>query len=195
MKAIRRRMVVARRAADRHLGDTVRDNSGVPVGYLSSHYPAVSHTFVWREVEALRRQGVDVRTFSVHRTPPDQLLTDADRDADRTTAAILPIGAGALAAVHVRAFARRPRRYLATLRRAWALSAPGARAHLWQLFYFAEAMVLADHCRHQGVRHLHAQFADVATDVAMLVAHYGGPEWSWSLVVHGPVEFYDVSRN
>jgi glycosyltransferase involved in cell wall biosynthesis len=47
----------------------------------------------------------------------------------------------------------------------------------------------------RGVRHLHAVFADVATDVALLVTHYGGTNWTWSLAVHGPVEFYDVSLN
>jgi glycosyltransferase involved in cell wall biosynthesis len=53
-------------------------------------------------------------------------------------------------------------------------------------------MILAGHCRRAGVRHLHAQFADAATDVALLVANYGGGGWTWSLAVHGPVEFYNV---
>ena len=169
-------------------------NSAVPVGYLASHYPAVSHTFVWREVEALRRRGVEVETFSIHRTPADELLSEADREAARTTRAVLPVSPAALLRAHAGAFARRPARYLSTLARALRLSAPGTRAHLWQLFYFAEAMVLSGLCRRSGVRHLHAQFADAATDVALLTAHYGGPGWSWSLAVHGPVEFYNVER-
>ena len=78
--------------------------------------------------------------------------------------------------------------------------APGARERLWHLFYFAEAMILLRHCRRAGIAHIHAQFADSATDVAMLVTHYRrgqrvkGVACSWSLAVHGSVEFYDVTR-
>jgi glycosyltransferase involved in cell wall biosynthesis len=167
----------------------------MPIGYLASHYPAVSHVFTLREVTALRRLGVDVETLSIHAAPPDQLLAAADREAARTTFAVLPISPLRLVGIHLRAFVTGPWRYLATLVRAWRLSAPGLRAHLWQLFYFAEAMVVYDHCRSAGIRHLHAQFADVATDVALLVSHRGGEGWSWSLALHGPVEFSDVTLN
>ena len=61
-------------------------------------------------------------------------------------------------------------------------------------------MILLRHCRRAGIAHIHAQFADSATDVAMLVTHYrrgqrvDGLACSWSLAVHGSVEFYDVTR-
>ncbi len=32
------------------------------IGYLASHYPAVSHRFLLREIQALRRCGVEVET-------------------------------------------------------------------------------------------------------------------------------------
>ncbi len=166
----------------------------MPIGYLTSHYPAVSHTFVWREVEALRQMGVEIETLSIHRTPAEQLLTDADREAGATTFSVLPRSAVAVLRDHLRALVRAPRRYLGTLAHALRMSAPGVKAHVWQLFYFAEAIVLHEHCRRRGVRHVHAQFADAATDAALLVAHHGGPGWSWSMAVHGPVEFYNVER-
>jgi colanic acid/amylovoran biosynthesis glycosyltransferase len=165
------------------------------IGYLASHYPAVSHAFVLREVEALRRLGVDIETFSIHRTPAGQLLSEADRRAAATTYAVLPARPFELIDAHRRALATHPLRYLTTLALALRLGAPGLRGRLWALFYFAEAMPMWSACARRGVRHLHAQFADVATDVALLVAHFGGPEWSWSMAVHGPVEFYDVRLN
>lgn len=171
-----------------------RDREGGPVGYIASHYPAVSHSFVLREVGALRRLGVDIATMSIWRTDAAELLTSAEREAARTTFAVLPRSVARIAGAHLRSFLRGPTRYLATLVRAIRLSPPGIRGHLWQLFYFAEAMVVYEHCRERGVRHLHAQFADSATDVAMLVAARGGAGWSWSLAVHGPVEFYNVDR-
>lgn len=166
-----------------------------PVGYLASHYPAVSHTFVMREVTALRRLGVEIETMSIHRAGPEELLTHADREAESTTFSVLPTSARRMLRIHARALARRPSRYVGTLLRAIRLSPPGVRGHLWQLFYFVETMAIVERCLARGVRHLHAQFADGATDVALLVTHYLGPDASWSLAVHGPVEFRDLARN
>lgn len=164
------------------------------VAYIVGHYPAVSHTFVWREIQVLRAHGVDVRTISIHSTPQEQLLTEADREAARTTFAVLPIGVLRLLLAHALVLLTRPHAYFATLFRSLGSAPVGLRSRLWALFYFAEAVVVYRHCRRSGVRHLHAQFLDVATDVAMLVAALGGDGWSWSLAIHGPVEFHDVTR-
>jgi glycosyltransferase involved in cell wall biosynthesis len=171
------------------------------IAYLSGRYPALSHTFVMREVEALRRLGEDIETLSIHRARSEDLLTDADRDACRTTFAVLPISPTSLVRAHLEALRARPIRYLKTLALALRMSPPGLRGTLWGVFYFAEAMVIWQHCRRTGVRHVHAQFADTATESALLVSHFesgrggGRRAWSWSLAVHGPVEFYDVSVN
>jgi colanic acid/amylovoran biosynthesis glycosyltransferase len=170
------------------------------VAYLMSHYPAVSHAFVLREVEHVRATGVDLDTLSIHRTPAEQLLAEADRRAAATTFSVLPASPRQLAAAHLEALLRSPRRYLATLVLALRTGAPGVRERLWHLFYFAEAMLLLRYCRRAGITHIHALFADSATDVAMLVTHYRrgraihGMPCTWSLAVHGSVEFYNVRQ-
>ena len=170
------------------------------VAYLMSHYPAISHAFVLREVEHVRAAGVDLHTLSIHRARPQDLLSEADRRAAATTYSVLPTSVGRLAGAHLDALVRSPRRYLSTLALALRTGAPGARERLWHLFYFAEAMILLRHCRRARIAHIHAQFADSATDVAMLVTHYrrgqrvDGAECSWSLAVHGSVEFYNVAQ-
>jgi colanic acid/amylovoran biosynthesis glycosyltransferase len=171
------------------------------VAYLMSHYPAVSHAFVLREVEHLRAAGVAVETLSIHRAEESELLAAADRRAAATTFSVLPIGVGSLLAAHSSAFVRSPRRYLRALALALRTGAPGARERLWHVYYFAEAMVLLRHCRRARIAHIHAQFADSATDAAMLATHYlrgrrvDGQPCSWSLAVHGSVEFYNVIRH
>jgi colanic acid/amylovoran biosynthesis glycosyltransferase len=171
------------------------------VAYLMSHYPAISHAFVLREVEHLRTTGVELETLSIHRARPDDLLAEADRRAAATTYSVLPTGMRGMVGANLDALVRSPRRYLATLGLALRTGAPGPRERLWHLFYFAEAMILLRHCRQAGIAHIHAQFADSATDVAMLVTHYrrgqrvDGLECSWSLAVHGPVEFYNVMQH
>lgn len=165
------------------------------IAYLATHYPAISHTFILREVRALRSRGVEVETISIHRTESEQLLAAADREEAERTLSILPPNWLRLITAHLTALLRAPSRYLETLRFSVARANPGVRGRAWGLFYFAEAMAVWDGARKRHVRHLHAIFADGASDVALLVCRYGGDGWSWSLTIHGPVEFYDVYRN
>ena len=63
------------------------------IGYVISRYPAVSHTFIQREVLGLRKLGWTVTTISIRRAAVKELLTDADRDLKpRQTQVIVPPG-------------------------------------------------------------------------------------------------------
>jgi glycosyltransferase involved in cell wall biosynthesis len=163
------------------------------VAVVCSRYPAVSHAFVVREVRALRERGLEVHTFTVRRPGDEELLSVADREESESTIALLPPNPLRLAAAHLRALATHPLRYLGTLVRSLRLSSGGARAVLWRVFYFAESVLLWDECRRRDVRRLHAHFANVGSDVAMLAASLGGPEWSWSFTMHGCSELFDES--
>jgi glycosyltransferase involved in cell wall biosynthesis len=162
------------------------------VAYLSAEYPKVSHTFIMREIDALRRRGLEVDTFTVRRTPPGGLLSEADRAADRETFAILPARPARLVRAHARWLGRHPARYLATLRLALGHASSGRGNPLWRLFYFAEAALLADELRRRRIDHVHAHFVNVASAVAMLATVLRGPAATWSLTMHGPLEFDDV---
>ena len=166
-----------------------------PVAYLTSVYPAVSHTFISREVRALRARGMDVHTFTIRRAPAGALVSGEDREEAARTSAILPIEVSSLLRHHLAAAGRHPVRYAMTMLTALAMSPGGARATLWQLFYFAEAIELWSRCEARGIRHIHAHFANVASAVAMLAARFGAAEGaSWSFTMHGQTEFDDVSR-
>ena len=167
------------------------------IAYLVGHYPAISHTFILREVQGLRARGVEIETISVHPVAEDQLLNEADRREHASTYTILPPRWGELVRAHLHALARAPSAYFSTLALSLRLSRPGLRGHLWQLFYFAEAMIVWRRCNARGVHHLHAQFTNQVTDIALLVTRYesgASPPWTWSFTVHGPDEFYEVSR-
>jgi colanic acid/amylovoran biosynthesis glycosyltransferase len=169
----------------------------VKIAYLCSEYPAVSHTFILREVEALRRRGLEVETFSIRRTSSASLLSRADREADASTFAILPPNWPRLLGSHLRLALRRPAIYLSVLIAALRLAPAGPRGLLWQLFYFTEAVLLQDECRRRGIRHVHVHFANVSADVALLATRIGSARepdrpWSWSFTMHGPTEFFDL---
>src|SRR5579862_5162916 len=60
------------------------------VVYLVPWYPAISVTFVLREVAALRQLGRRVVTASIHRAVPEDLRAGADREAYDTTYVLSP---------------------------------------------------------------------------------------------------------
>ncbi|MEA2445379.1 MAG: hypothetical protein QOJ12_2671, partial [Thermoleophilales bacterium] len=169
------------------------------LGYLTSKYPAVSHTFVQREITALRTLGVEIETFSVWAAGDADVLTDDDRRERDATYALLPPNVGDMLLAHLRALLTRPRGYARALGRAVALSTAGIRGRLLGLLWFAEAVVLWRECLRRDVRHLHVHINGTAPAVALVTTFLGNGgraagDWSWSFTAHGPSEFYDAWR-
>ncbi len=167
------------------------------VGYLVAYYPTISHTFIRREVAAVRAQGLRVETFSVRRPRDDEILSNNDRREYETTRFILGANYRSILANHLRTLIGMPAAYSSTLKRALSAGPRHLRSRVWQLFYFAEAVELVRMMRKANVRHIHVHFANNAADIARLAAHLGtrcspNQPWTWSLAVHGPHEFLNV---
>ena len=168
---------------------------GPRVAYLTGNYPAVSHTFIAREIRALRDLGVEVVPFSLHRPDPSELLSDEDRAEAAVTRNVQPPEWREVIAAHATGLVRHPVRYLRTFAAAQRLSPPGLRPRLWHLFYFAEAILMWRWLRRAGARHLHVHFANAASMVALLYTTFAGAEGaSYSFTMHGPTEFDEVER-
>ncbi|QQS01228.1 MAG: glycosyltransferase [Austwickia sp.] len=191
------------RATDDPVATAVRTAAPPPdpgrrVAYLNSQYPAVSHTFIEREIAALRDQGWQVHTFSVRPCPPDELRSAAMRAEHERTRVILSDKAAVAAGI-----ARLAGTHPGALARAAAYASRCGygtlRGKTWQGFYLAEAVLLHGWMAELGLRHLHVHMANVSADVARLVVAIGsaidGPgSWSWSLTVHGYAEFQWVDQ-
>ncbi|HEV7529598.1 MAG TPA: glycosyltransferase family 4 protein [Solirubrobacteraceae bacterium] len=168
------------------------------VAYLTGRYPGISHTFITREVKALRELGVEVETFSIWPTDRELLLTPHDEQEHRTTYTLLPIRVADALRAHLCAVFTRPRHYGKTIRRAITLRRPHARGWALALVWVLETMVLWDQCRRREIRHVHVHLNGTAPTVALLLASFAddeasGPDaWTWSMTVHGPSEFYDT---
>lgn len=157
------------------------------VAYLTSQYPATSHTFIRREVEALRRAGIDVSTFSVREPSRNERSDPENVSAFQSTTYILPPRMASLLSAHPLCFLRHPIRYLLTLREAFRHRVPGLAAGLYSIIYFSEAMILANALRKQRIQHLHNHFANPSATVGYLSTLYLGIDFS--LTLHGISEF------
>jgi glycosyltransferase involved in cell wall biosynthesis len=167
------------------------------IAYLTTRYPSVSHTFILREVEALRSLGFEVETFSVWRTAKADLLSAADRNAFDSTYALLPPRLRDYLRAHREALSASPWHYIRNLLASSKFAEPGLRGRVLPLLWAMQAIVLWQRCRDAGVEHIHVHFAGAPPAVAGLATRFarrsprgGGPR-SWSITVHGPVEFLD----
>lgn len=163
------------------------------IAYLTGEYPAVSHTFILREVLALRALGLDVLTCSVRRTGSEHHRGLEEKEAANTTFYVLDAvkhPATLLAALGWGL--GRPGRLGRTIRLALATRPVGIKAAIWQMFYLVEAMVLARHLVNSGATQLHNHFAMASSSVAMLASELTGIPYSFTL--HGPADFLNTGR-
>jgi glycosyltransferase involved in cell wall biosynthesis len=155
------------------------------VTYLISEYPAFNHTFILREVRALREAGVEVSTISIRSDgrPLDRITADerAEREA---TWYVKRQGAAGFGIALVRRLFSAPGRLLRSLVLACRLGGLDLAALGRHLFYWAEAVLVADHLSRSRTTHFHVHFASTVG----LLAHVA-TECPFSITIHGPAEF------
>src|SRR6185369_1377362 len=91
------------------------------IAYLINHYPAVSHSFIRREIMALERLGHEVLRISVrgwNDVPPGE----EDRMEHARTRFVLRGGASALTSAFLRVLFSHPIRFAKALALTWKLS-------------------------------------------------------------------------
>lgn len=153
------------------------------IAYLTSQYPAASHTFIRREVEALREQGVSIDTFSIRRPGAGEASSDADKSEADQTFYVLAQSPLSIASANLAALVSRPGAYLKAFGLALSHRAPGVRGLLLGLAHFAESAALARELQRRNVEHLHNHFANSAATVGLLATRL--LDIGWSFTMHG----------
>jgi glycosyltransferase involved in cell wall biosynthesis len=155
------------------------------LAYLVSRYPAISHTFILREVLALRDLGFDIEVASINPggAAPAGWTAQEKAETERTYC-VKQTPKTAILATHLRGLLRHPGRYFAAGRYALRFGGYG-------LFYFVEAVLLAGWMERHRLTHLHVHFATPAASVGLILTRFAPV--TMSITVHGPDEFYDVS--
>ena len=140
---------------------------GGPVAYVLKRYPRLTETFILNEIRAMERLGERLRIFSL--LPPEPPPHHPMVAEVRAPVFAPPVGRMArmtlLVRSHVAVARAAPLNYARTallaLRRTLTSRHP---LSLWR--QFARAGVVAAACRREGVRHIHAHFANAPTSVA-----------------------------
>jgi colanic acid/amylovoran biosynthesis glycosyltransferase len=163
----------------------------IRIAYLVSRYPAISHTFILREVERLRKMNFEVFMASIN--SPDRSekgMTSEERDESAATFYVKREGVRGAALAHLDVLLRHPKSYVAGLWFALRLGGSDLRRLIFAVFYFVEAVILGRWMESQRLRHLHVHFANAASTVGLIASRTFPIEFS--LTVHGPDEFYDA---
>lgn len=160
------------------------------LAYLVSRYPAVSHTFILREVTQLRARGFEIEVASIN--APDrqpEAMTDNERQEAAQTYGVKAHGLLGAIAAHLWGLTR-PLAWLNGLGQALISGGWNLRRTLYGVFYFTEALMLWRWMSHKRLSHLHVHFATAAANVAVALKKFA--PIGLSITVHGPDEFYDV---
>ncbi len=152
------------------------------VAFLVNQYPAVSQTFIRREIQALERMGIVVQRIAL-RGWDAVLVDDADKLELARTRYVLKAGVLGLAGAVLKSAFMSPSKWFGALRLAFRMAKGSDRPLPLHLVYFAEACLVRLWLADSKAQHLHAHFATNSAEVAMLVQALGGPPYSFT--AHG----------
>jgi colanic acid/amylovoran biosynthesis glycosyltransferase len=161
-----------------------------PIAYLCSEYPAVSHTFIYREIESLRKAGMTVYTASINKPSNLEFMTAEEQEEAARTLMVLSTPLPLIVKTHLHCFIKKPAGYLRMALEGSKLLFKGPKSPAKALGYFAEAGILLEWVHRHEITHIHEHFGNPTAIVALLMKTYGGV--SYSISVHGPDIFYTI---
>lgn len=165
------------------------------VCYVLAQYPAMSATFIDREIRALEALGVRIFPISVNEPLRHDLLSSEHRRAQSRTTYIKAMGTTRIVALVARTAAARPKGFASTLLFVLRGAGLDGKQIKRRLGYLAEAVVVWDECRRNKIFHLHAHFGQGNACVAWFASELANrldssrPRSTWSFTVHGWLEF------
>ena len=160
------------------------------IAYLCSQYPAVSHTFINREIEQVEAAGVKVHPFSMR---PGKVLdggTDFEKSQLKDTWCIHQQSIFTKIMSPLLQFLGSPVGYLRGMFYAIALQKGHPRDSLWAIFHFLEAAMMVREMKKRGLNHVHVHFAGSEAAIALYAHKAFGIHYSFTL--HGPDVFFKV---
>jgi colanic acid/amylovoran biosynthesis glycosyltransferase len=168
--------------AARIIGDI---NALMRIAYLINQYPAISHTFIRREIRALESLNVSVLRYAFRRQP--EILVDIEDIIEEKETKYITDNVVRNVIVATIAAIRQPISIIRLAGLAIKVGWNSDSGLIRNFAYAAEALVVAHWCRRDGIEHVHAHFGTNSATVAMLANVL--TRIPYSFTVHGPEEF------
>ncbi|QTA83316.1 Glycosyltransferase, family I [Desulfonema limicola] len=152
------------------------------IAYFFSTFPALSTTFLQREVRTLQDMGVKP-LLAANRSPETGAFHPEDKDLKDQTFYLNPVSPVKYLKSNLRLFIKYPKNYIKGIKLALALKDNYPRQRLRNLARLAGAAFLAEHLMKNKVTHVHVHFAFGAAGVAILLEAL--TNIPYSLSIHG----------
>jgi len=163
------------------------------VAYLANPYPAISNTFIFREIQSLRRNGLEVFPVTIDRSKDLGKMTPEEQSEAEEVKVLkdVPFFESVLAVFRV--FVRSPMGFIRMLQMTLELIRQGPKSVVKAFGYLAETILFLDWIEEKDIDHIHEHFANPTAFIAMLANRY--KNWGYSISVHGPDVFYQVDAS
>lgn len=145
------------------------------IAYLTSCFSTQSHTFIRREIVALRELGLEVSLFGIHK---DESAPSDTQPWQDETHYLYPIAVGEQIAATFKYFVKSPIKYIRGAVKAFNSTEFSLKRRLKMLFHYFVAVRTADTLLAQNCEHVHAHFMNVSTSVAMYAAYHANIPYS-----------------
>lgn len=153
------------------------------LAYLTSIFPKLTATFIYREVIELQRRGKHIKIYSLHK-PDHSELSEESIPLCEETYYLLPVKTSRLFKSHIKFLVRNPLKYGITLLRMMTGTYDKFQDRLRGLMHFGEGVVLADKMLYDGITHIHAHYASHPTSVARVIFLLANIPYSFTAHAH-----------
>src|SRR4029079_6984418 len=160
------------------------------IAYLLHRFPALTDTFIKREIHGLQAAGTNVLVLSVWKPKDSETTPDILAEWAADTRFLLPRSILSILWIVLTMAASSPLRFCSAFYLALSTARPGLRGFAYQLFYFAEAVLAAAELQTNAVDHVHNHIGDQSGTVTMLAANLAGI--GYSITFHGWPVFFDA---
>ena len=160
------------------------------VAYLANPYPAISHTFIFREIQSLRQNGLEVFPVSIDRSDDLGKMTREEKCEAEEVKVLKDVNPLWAIWSVLRVFVRSPMGFLRMVKMTLGLCLKGPKSAVKAFGYLAETILFLDWIDDKEIDHIHEHFANPTAFIAMLANRY--KNWGYSISVHGPDVFYQV---
>ena len=165
----------------------------IKIGYFVPEFPAQTHAFFWREIQALKEIGISVDLISTKK-PPQKLISHewAELAMEQTTYLFPPQVTLFFKALFIFVIAgfKKWRQVILTVLRA---ETNGIKERIRHMALAVWGVILAQRSKDAGWRHVHVHSCADSANIAMYSHIITG--LTYSLTLHGPLDYYGLNQN